>query len=102
MPLTRSVISSGESSSAFRLRRMSSAISIGQPRDEREQETGQVGGAPFGGLERLLVAERLVTQPLGEIGDHRDGGDAKATVTRQDRLLDGRHPDGVGAERVVG
>ncbi len=38
-------------------------------RDEFQQQAGQVAGAGLGGPQRLLVAERLIAHPLGQVGD---------------------------------
>ena len=73
-----------------------------QAGDEVQQQPGQVAGAVLRGAQRLLVAERLVAHALGEVGDHRDRGDAQAAVAGEDRLLDGRHADRVGAQHPVG
>ena len=58
------------------------------------------GGTPPRRVQRLLVAERLVAHPLGEVGDRRDRGDAQAGVAGDDHLGDRRHADRVGAQRA--
>ena len=66
------------------------------------EQPGQVARGAAGVAQRLLVGDRLVGQALGEVGDRRDRRHAQAAVARDDRLVDGRHADGVGAERAEG
>src|SRR5579875_2018502 len=102
IPATSCEISSGESSLPSRLRRISSATSMAQPREEGEQQAGELAGRPLGDGQRLLVAERLLAQALGEVGDHRHRGHPQPAVAGENRLLHGGHADGVGAEDAVG
>jgi hypothetical protein len=46
------------------------------------------------------AAELDLGEPLGEVGDRADGGDLEAAVAGDDRLVHGRHADGVGAEHA--
>src|SRR4051812_7730059 len=101
MPATRNSISSAVSSPPSRLRRISSAASNGLQtlHEARDQRRGGVGPGR-GGAPPLLVAEGLVLHALGEVRYRRHRGDAQAAVPRDDRLVDGRHADGVGTERA--
>src|SRR5579859_8139670 len=102
IPATSSSISSRESSPPSRLRRMSSATSIGQPPDELQEKAAQIRRSKRGGLKRLIVGELDVAHPLGQVRDHRHRGHAQAAVAGDDRLGHGGHADGVRAERAVG
>src|SRR6185312_17147125 len=82
IPATSADTSSADSSSPSRLRRMSSAVSIAvpDPRDEAQQQSGEIARRPLGIAQRLLVAERHVGQALGQVGDRRYGRDTQAAV----------------------
>jgi hypothetical protein len=85
------------------LRRSTSCARKGrQSPDEGLEQTREVARGALGVGQRLLMAQRHVGQPFREVGDGRDGGHAHAGVARDDRLVDGRHPDRVGAHGAKG